>query len=186
MVYMVSASRLRTFFSWHSNNISTKHLPICQPTSTSHLGVSRNRQMSPELGFILVDHFYGASFPYLDRQNPTAGVSCPPSKNPQQWKNHRWDNKFRPDMAGEDLWTPTNPGEDLHRGPGPTGMEGCIVTCRHEIDTHWYTYYWHGLFWYESVDCFLIYMSSYNYTWLLDTYDITCHTWVIMVIVGFK
>ena len=68
---MVSASRLRTFFSWHSNNISTKHLPICQPTSTSHLGVSRNRQMSPKLGFILVDHFYGASFPYLDRQNPS-------------------------------------------------------------------------------------------------------------------
>ena len=70
---MVSASRLRTFFSWHSNNISTKHLPICQPTSTSHLGVSRNRQMSPKLGFILVDHFYCASFPYLDRQNPPLG-----------------------------------------------------------------------------------------------------------------
>ena len=125
---------------------------------------------------------------------PTAGVSCPPSHFLSSGRiidgttNSRliWLGRICEHRQIQEKTFIAVLVRQQWLNTRVKGMEGCIVTCRHEIDTHWYTYYWHGLFWYESVDCFLIYMSSYNYTWLLDTYDITCHTWVIMFIVGFK
>lgn len=151
--------------------------------------------MSPKLGFILVDHFYCASFPYLDRQNPPLGcrvhrpisAAVEESSMGQQipaW--YGWGGSVNTDKSrrrpSSRSWSDSNDwtlgSKEWRAALWPAGMK-LIHIDTHIIDMA-------GLFWYESVDCFLIDMSSYNYTWLLDTYDITCHTWVIMVIVGFK